>query len=66
MIAYGKGSGLFAGATYDPVSHYRASAVFDFFVEHDLNPEFLRIISQHQIEKLTTGFDALDLDPRLV
>jgi kynureninase len=66
LIAYGKGSGLFAGATYDPVSHYRASAVSDFFVEHDLNPEFLRIISQHQIEQLTTGFDALDLNPRLV
>jgi kynureninase len=32
----------FAGATYDPTSHYRAARVFDFFAEHGLTPETLR------------------------
>src|SRR5213078_3790988 len=30
-VAYGQGGDRFAGATYDPTSHYRAVAVFDFF-----------------------------------
>ena len=29
----------FAGATYDPTSHYRAARVFDFFEEQGLDPE---------------------------
>ena len=32
-VAYGRGAARFAGATYDPVSHYRAAAVFAF-AEH--------------------------------
>jgi len=66
ITSYGTGPELFAGATYDPASHYRAAAVFDFFDEHDLNPEFLRNISQHQIELLVNGFDDLDLDPQII
>ena len=30
-VAYGAAGDRFAGATYDPTSHYRAAAVFDFF-----------------------------------
>ena len=37
-VAYGQGGDRFAGATYDPTSHYRAAAVFDFFREHGLTP----------------------------
>jgi kynureninase len=48
-VAYGTGAQRFAGATYDPVSHYRAAAVFDFFLEQGLTPELLRQVSQQQV-----------------
>ena len=66
QVAYGEGGERFAGATYDPTSHYRAVAVFDFFERQRLTPILLREVSQHQIGALATAFDALDLDPRLV
>lgn len=65
-LSYESGPGQFAGATYDPVSHYRASEVFDFFARHDLNPGFLRRVSRHQIRVLARALDDLDLDPRLI
>ncbi|MEY2467941.1 MAG: hypothetical protein QOF21_639 [Actinomycetota bacterium] len=46
--AYGTGAIRYAGATYDPTSHYRAARVFDFFAEHDLTPEALRATSLRQ------------------
>src|SRR5436190_657555 len=33
-VEYGDGAARWAGATYDPVSHYRAASVFAFHVEH--------------------------------
>ncbi|MEO8635686.1 MAG: kynureninase [Gemmatimonadales bacterium] len=63
---YGTGGDRFAGATYDPASHYRAARVFDFFSERELAPALLRDVSQHQIGLLATGFDALDLDPAII
>ena len=65
-VAYGEGGERFAGATYDPTSHYRAAAVFDFFAGEGLTPPFLREVSQHQIGVLTEAFDVLDLDPAVV
>jgi kynureninase len=65
-VAYGRGGDRFAGATYDPTSHYRAVAVFDFFQERGLTPVLLREVSQHQVGLLASTFDALDLDPALV
>ena len=65
-VAYGQGADQLAGATYDPTSHYRAAAVFDFFREQALTAELLREVSQHQIGLLATSFDGLDLDPRTV
>ena len=62
-VAYGRGGDRFAGATYDPTSHYRAAAVFEFFREQGLTPPLLRQVSQHQIGVLASAFDALDLDP---
>jgi kynureninase len=41
-VRYPRGGARFAGATYDPTSHYRAARVFDFFAEHELTPERLR------------------------
>ena len=65
-VAYGAGGDRFAGATYDPASHYRAAAVFDFFTAQGLTPALLREVSQHQVGVLAEAFDALDLDPALV
>jgi kynureninase len=41
-VEYPKGGMRFAGATYDPTSHYRAARVFDFFEEQSLTPSALR------------------------
>jgi selenocysteine lyase/cysteine desulfurase len=65
-VAYGPGASRFAGATYDPTSHYRAAAVFDFFEERGLTPELLREVSQHQIALLARRFDDIDADPELI
>ncbi len=65
-VAYNAGHDRFAGATYDPSSHYRAARVFDFFREQGLDPELLRQVSQHQIGLLCRRFDEQDLDPRLI
>lgn len=65
-VRYGAGPARFAGATYDPASHYRASAVFDFFDEGGLTPAMLREVSQHQVGLLAQLFDELGLDPTVI
>jgi kynureninase len=62
-IAYGPGAAAFAGATYDPTSHYRAAAVFTFFDAHGLTPDTLRAVSRRQVGLLESAFERLDLDP---
>jgi kynureninase len=66
QVPYGVGPARWAGATYDPTSHYRAARVFDFFEEQGLTPDLLRGVSRHQVGLLAERFDALDLDPRVV
>ncbi|WP_414941033.1 kynureninase [Amycolatopsis sp. cmx-11-51] len=61
QVAYASGSDRFAGATYDPTSHYRGARVFRFFAEQGLTPEFLREVSRHQVGFLAEGFDKLGL-----
>jgi kynureninase len=41
-VEYPLGGMRFAGATYDPTSHYRAARVYEFFQEQGLTPEALR------------------------
>jgi kynureninase len=65
VVTYAPGAGAFAGATYDPTSHYRAAAVFDFHVTHGLTPDRLREISLHQVGLLADAFAALDVDPSI-
>jgi kynureninase len=62
-VGYGNGAARFAGATYDPTSHYRAAAVFDFHRAHALTPPRLRGISSAQTALLERGFRDLNLDP---
>jgi len=65
-VWYPEDAQRFAGATYDPTSHYRAARVFAFFEAQDLSPSFLREVSQHQLGVLVRMFDRLDADPRVV
>jgi kynureninase len=59
-VTYGPGAARFAGATYDPTSHYRGARVFRFFADHGLSPELLRDAYQHQLGVLARAFDTLD------
>lgn len=63
---YARGHLRFAGATYDPASHYRAARVFDFFREQRLDPDRLRAAGLSQIRRLAEGIDALDADPSVL
>jgi kynureninase len=65
-VGYGVGGMRFIGATFDPTSFYRAAAVFDFFREKRLMPEFLRTVSQHQVGLIAERFDALELNPAVI
>ena len=65
-VRYHTGHDRFAGATYDPTSHYRAAEVFAFFRHQQLDADLLRQVSQHQIGLLCRLFDELDLDPGII
>jgi kynureninase len=65
-VPFGRGPARWAGATYDPVSHYRAARVFEYFDERGLTPEWLRAVNRHQVARLAERFDALGLDPHVV
>jgi kynureninase len=54
-VEYPKGGMRFAGATYDPTSHYRAARVFGFFVEQGLTPEAVRENYVRQTTLLADG-----------
>lgn len=66
LVAYGRGAARFAGATYDPTSHYRAARVFPFLERQGLSAPFLRRVYRHQVELLARCFDALDAPDDLV
>ncbi|HMJ36287.1 MAG TPA: hypothetical protein VK501_20465 [Baekduia sp.] len=65
-VAYGRGAQRFAGATYDPTSHYRGARVLRFFAEQQMTPALLRDSYRHQVARLAHGFDALDLPAAVV
>jgi len=65
-VPYGEGAARWAGATYDPTSHYRGARVFAFFGAEGLDAGLLRAVSRHQVGRLMDAFDALDLDPAMV
>jgi selenocysteine lyase/cysteine desulfurase len=51
----------FAGATYDPASHYRAARVADFFDAEGMTVERLRALSLRQTGRLIEGLDGFDV-----
>lgn len=59
QVRYPRGAAAFAGSTYDPASHYRAAAVFDFFDRHALDTKLLAAINQRQLARLEANFRAL-------
>jgi kynureninase len=65
-VPYGAGASRFAGATYDPTSHYRAARVLRFFAERGLTPEVLEASYRHQVRLLAAEVDALDLPDDLL
>jgi kynureninase len=60
-VAYGAGASRFAGATYDPTSHYRAARVLRFFARRGLTPNVLEASYRHQVALLAAAVDALDV-----
>ena len=63
-VYYASGADAFAGATYDPTSHYRAAAVFRFHAQQELTPDRLRDINRRQVARLKSGVEALGADER--
>jgi kynureninase len=62
-VGYGDdGADRFAGATYDPLSHYRARAVLRFFAAQGMTPSALRACSLRQTAQIFTWADKLGLD----
>ncbi len=53
----------FAGATYDPASHFRAARVAEFFEEQGLTPDLLEANYRRQLALMIQRFLELDLPP---
>ena len=64
-VGYGPGAKAFAGATYDPTSHYRGAAVFAFHREQNLTPDTLHAINRRQVGALKSAFQSLDIPRRV-
>ncbi len=56
----------FAGATFDPISFYRAAQVFDFFERENLTPNVLRELNQAQTKYFIDKFLALDISEEII
>lgn len=65
-VVYGPNHWQFAGSTYDPISHYRAASVMDFFRDMKYTPIKLREISLYQIKMLADEFDKAGLPEDLI
>jgi kynureninase len=61
-VAYPPGASAFIGASYDPTSHYRAAAVFDFHAGQGLTAQRLHDINRRQVARLHEAVGRLDLE----
>jgi kynureninase len=61
-VVYGReGKNAFAGATYDPSSHYRARRVVRFMAEQNMTIERLRELSLVQTERVLSASEGLSV-----
>lgn len=59
QLGYGnRAADRFAGSTYDPISHYRAARVVQFFDDNGLTVRNLRHLSLHQTSRLVEELGA--------
>jgi kynureninase len=66
LIAYPeRAADRFAGATYDPASHFRAARVARFFEEHSLTPELLETNYRRQLTYMVARFQELSIPKHL-
>lgn len=65
-VNYGRGQGAFSGSTYDPTSHYRAAAVFDFFNQQGLTAQLLATINKQQVSRLWQGIESLNIPTNIL
>ena len=56
----------FDGSSVDPTSYFRACAVFDYFKQKGLTPEFLHDVNHHQLGLIYRAFRAFDFDPDVI
>lgn len=64
LVAYpDRAADRFAGATYEPASHFRAARVARFFEEQGLSPSLLETNYRRQLELLARRFLELGLPP---
>lgn len=62
LARYGDtGAERFAGATYDPTSHYRAVAVAAFMRERGMTADALRALSLRQTDRIFAGLEGHDV-----
>ena len=64
-VGYGPGGARFSGATFDPVSFYRAHAVLDHWDRFGLGPAELRAISAAQTARIIDRLDARGLGAQI-
>lgn len=60
------GEDRFAGATYDPVSQFRAARVTQFFREMGLTPDVLAQCYRQQIARMAELFEEAGFDPQKI
>ena len=65
-VMYGEKHWAFAGATFDPTSHYRAASVAEFFEQKNLNIALLREISQFQIKLINAKFIKKEFNTEII
>lgn len=63
---YGEGGLLFAGATFEPVSFYRASRVFRFFKENELNISEISELYKTMNLSIISEFLNKEINPQII